>query len=698
MALQYRTTRDPTGLEVVDTSEQARLRLATSTGRFVPTSTDLPFGAFVDEALAVETRYLEVPSLVAVTVRDTAMNDVGLVRADERRSYPAGTHVLELGSAVKCYVLVSSAMTITPEGSRTRVELAEANSVVVGFRSTTSVPTATVETTDRPDDVAAAVSVLSSSLQTTSPERSWPNLRGHPPRVELGTTLSIPDELSAPDSGVEIVVPPRYAPLFAAAPAAYYLGADLQTGSTPHVRMGGRTHALGDVRSLEVDLGWFLRRSLVLDAVVRRYGHYDLQVDGHEALEAALPADPEALYDSTPADRLAAYLEVPVALLEPALPRWPLVAAVPPRAASVELLPHVCHRLGVVESARGRVTGTNQGPVAAFVRDGSGPDSNGQGTGPNPAVAAGRPRVVPESEVDAVTHAWFGPGVPRGASKASSTAYRNALARDPSDEVTVAIVCTDPEMLPEQRSLEEFYDGSLGLPRTVSLVSDADREEVAGVLTDDRTDLVHFVGHATPAGLECSDGPLDVRTLASVEPDLFVLNACETYEQATALVERGAVGGVAATTRVANEDAVHVGRDVARLLGDGFSISAAVEQVAGHLEAGRQYLVVGDGLSRLVVDGTELPLVATVRRRPTGAYELAAETYLRCAWSLGIHTSIVVGDPTNVERGLAPSVTESHVLPREATIRELVEWDAPYRYDGELYWPTDADAVDEVLD
>jgi hypothetical protein len=50
-----------------------------------------------------------------------------------------------------------------------------------------------VRTTDA-EDVMMAILTFRSALKTTSPERSFPTLRGHPPAIELNDRLEIPDD------------------------------------------------------------------------------------------------------------------------------------------------------------------------------------------------------------------------------------------------------------------------------------------------------------------------------------------------------------------------------------------------------------------------------------------------------------------------------------------------------------------------
>lgn len=81
----------------------------------------------------------------------------------------------------------------------------------------------------------AAISALSSALKTTTCERSYPTLRGHPPRIECGDKLHIPDELSRPETGIRLEVPPSLENVFVAAPLVYYLGAEMVPGEKPRL-------------------------------------------------------------------------------------------------------------------------------------------------------------------------------------------------------------------------------------------------------------------------------------------------------------------------------------------------------------------------------------------------------------------------------------------------------------------------------
>ncbi|WP_439026861.1 hypothetical protein [Haloarchaeobius sp. DT45] len=327
----------------------------------------------------------------------------------------------------------------------------------------------------------------------------------------------------------------------------------------------------------------------------------------------------------------------------------------------------------------------------------------------SPRVERDRSPRAPHVELspidDAVTQAWFGPGIPTNAAKATRVSFENALdSQTEKATIDVAVVCNDEEMLPEQKVLDEFYDRNRGIGRNVTLCSDVSCSEMASLFTDDHYDLLHFIGHASPEGLYCRDGPLDVCGLESVGVDLFLLNACQTYHHARALIDGGAVAGVATTARITNRDATIVGRNISRLLSDGFSMSAAFEQATMHLEAGSQYLVVGDGLSRFSTKEGAPPTVLELRERGEDLFELSVSTYLRESDTLGTLTENYVYDENETEKEweemiFDPGTTSGHALGLRHIARSVMEFadegkSTPVRFGNKLHWPeSEADVV-----
>ncbi|WP_435318820.1 hypothetical protein [Haloarchaeobius sp. TZWSO28] len=701
MALEYRQTTDPCGIEVLDPIAQVSLELSTSTNQLFPGPEDLPFSEFVADTFEVETTYVDINHGVFLPFYDEEMNFIQWFVEHQQGSLPFGTYIVNTTAVIKCYLLFTGAPTVTVSPDRARIEFDEARRVVLGCRSEHSNPATTIQTTGKPSDVASAISALSSGSTMLSPDRSWPGVRRHPPRIEHGDDLVIPETLSQPDGSIELVVPPHYGPLYTAAPLAYYLSGTVRVGDTPGIMAGDEWLPLGRERALEEDLVRAQKRLFFLDCLARSVGVYKHKLPAREEILSSIPYDLEWAYDAAIEDRVRAYFDVSYEDIEPELPRFPLVAHLPPSLESLESIPHILHRFGIIRAARARPTTFQQSTVEAFVRRTSAAQTRRDQTEDT--------YVEVELHEDAVNHAWFGPGLPTNAAKGFQASFENAIdGKREKDTLDVLVVCNDSSMLPEHEVLDEFYDKGRGIQRNVSLRSAVSRDELSASLEEPQYDLFHFIGHATKNGLECPDGHLDVGEVASVGVDLFVLNACETYEQAKALVTAGAVAGVATSVRVANDDAMTVGRNVSRLLSDGFSMSGAVEQATMELGSSSQYLVLGDGLSRYCTSTSSVPNVVRLTSREDGQYDFWVETYLRGLHRFGQSASNVVNTPEgdDVEWEavvLDPGVTPKYALPAERLPEVVMGFGSgdrgpPVRMNGRLHWPNSEAAVEQLLD
>ncbi|MCT9097212.1 CHAT domain-containing protein [Haloarchaeobius sp. HME9146] len=705
MALEYRQTTDPCGIEVLDSIAQVSIHASTSNSEFRSGPTNVPFQDFIDETIELETWYIELSTDLLLYVFDEDMELLRRRIGKEQFSLPFDTYVITFPTPLKIYLLFTGAPEIKGGNGETRIELDEARPVVLGFRSNHTEPNTTVRTTNRPEDLARAISALGGSFSTNSPNRTWSGLRDHPPRLELGSELSIPDGIERPTTDIDILVPPRYGALFTAAPLTHYLSARLRTGDRPAILAGDERLDLGVDQPLEDDLIQVQRQMFFLDCVVRSIGLYKHDPILDEATLSRLPFDLEWAYDATLADRLNAYLSVEYTDIEPHMPRIPMVAHLPARPESVRVLPHVLHRLGVVRPARASPTSPESSTISAFTR--------GTGSRDSPTVGATTSQTEPHVELsppdDAITQAWFGPGIPTNASKATWTSLEHGSGTGlEKDSIEVAVVCNDESMLPEHDLLDELYHKDLGIDRHISCFSDLSRGELAGLLTDEQYDLLHFVGHATRGGLHCRDGVLDAGRLSSVGLDLFVLNACETYHQAKALVDGGAVAGVATHTRVTNRDATTIGRNVSRLLSEGFSMSAAVEQATMHLDSQSQYLVVGDGLARYSTRENVTPTVLTVNLCDEDEAALSVQTYL---WETNKLASVSVNyvydeAGTEIEWSesmLDPGETSAYTLERDRLPEVVMDFGdseagPPLRFDGQLHWPDSETDIERLLE
>ncbi len=665
-------------LVVVDPVQRRRVSLSPS-GSVDPDPAD-PDGFYfpVDVAAAVTTDELAVPYPVGVYVRDAEGEPVCEVTDGEER-LGDGEYVVELMAPVKLFVRASGAPTVTVGDDSTVVALDEPTAVRVGARSYHERPAATVTTTAAPRDLMATVSTFGSALKTTSPERSFPTLRGHPPALQLGESLSVPDGVAPPDTGVTIAVPADRESVYVVAPLAHYLGATVVEGDPPRIVADGATHRLDDtVRSFEREVARVLRQTFLLDCVVRTEGYYPVPLHGRDRVADRLDRPLATLYDLPPDERLRAYLSVPYDAVREAVPTWRVAAHVTAEPSCAELLPAAVDDLAVVRTATG-ASAADPATVAVSVEDyvrgphGSGSDVPGAGA------------YVSPTETTALTDAWLGSGRPVGANKLTTPGVANRLARsDTSDDVEVVLVCNHPEMAAEVDG--GLYGDRADLPFDVTVRERCSVAELRETLALD-ADFLHYVGHVDAEGLRCHDGHLDPGSLETIGPAVFLLNGCRSYDPGLTLVQAGAVGGVATYSDVGNEDAIAVGRVLAQLLNAGFSLRAAVSVARRHHVVGDHYVTVGDGGVGVVQSESPTPMVFHVERAGPAVYEVQPVAYPTDEEGMGTLLNPNFGaDGTNyVAGGPLPTMTLS-----EAELLDALEAEKlPVVLDERLRWSTE---------
>jgi hypothetical protein len=610
------------GLVVTDLIERNQFRLFTDRP-VSPTPVDPDGHRFpIDAAVAIDAAEIEVGTVVSVCVRDDAGEMLAETEHFAYEEFPAGSYSLELCGPVKTYLRVEGPVTVASDVTRTRIEFGGVTTVRVGARSHHDGPAATLTTTDDPVDVMAAVSEFSSALKTTSPERSYPTLRGHPPLVELGDRLSVPDGVTSPETGIDLELPPEYGKIYVATPLAYYLAADVVPGETARlVTDSGFEHDLETMRGFETEVERVLKQTFFLDCVTRTEGYYSVDLHERAAVETDLDLDFGWLYEQSLATQLEEYLSIPFGVVEDELPEWRLTSHVAPTPENVELLPFVTNDLAVVRTPQDQPEPSSEVQTAAadeFFRD---------ATFTRSAAAAQTERsyVQPET-TESLEQSWVGEGAPIGASKATTAAFTNRLDRTPADgNIGITVVCNDSRMADERDVVDEVYGSREELPFDVSVHHDLTRAELREVLSAE-ADLLHYIGHIDAAGFECADGKLDATTLSTAGPDAFLLNACQSYEQGAALIDAGAIAGIVTLSDVINSGAVRMGRMLARLLNRGIPVGGALEVARDDSIIGDQYTVIGDSsLSLARTDGGP-PNVCAIERLEDG-YELNWKPY-----------------------------------------------------------------------
>jgi hypothetical protein len=637
---------------------------------------DVP--APVSSAWSFDAERLEFPSGSAML-----RTDDGVLYSDSSTDSVTwtGEALVELDLACKLYLTATGTVRVRPSSEKTVVSFDERTPVTLGARSYHTAPAGTVTTTRDPAGLAWAVSHFGGAVMTTTPERSFPTLRGHPPLVELGDERSADAEVTRPESDVTLEVAPRVDAVLAAAPLAYYLATPLELSDDPKLRAAGEQVSLG---ADGVSPERLLRHVFVCDVAARQYGFYDIEVREGAAVDHLL--DFESLYGMPHAERLAAYLTAPMAETVPHAPDWSTVAHTAPEPESIEHLPALVYDLAAVRPTSPETySGAEARSVALDRFVGAGPT---RGTA---RVFDGHDEFVDLPDTDAFTDVWVGDGIPLNAGKSVRAGYehsRNGAERDAGDDIRVLVVCNDPSMGEEALAARENYRRRDDLPFDVELREGVSVAKLRELLARD-SDLFHFVGHATAAGLECPDGHLDAATVPSVGTTALLLNACQSYPHAVELVERGAGGGLVTIADVGNDAAFEIGTQFARMLSRGYSVGVSRSLLRRATTLSGVYTVVGDA-GTSVGQPVDVCTVNTVERHGE-SYRLEERRITAGQFKTGTMVMSSVFDTTAV-------LVAGNPVTRSCTEAELFEVlgteNMPVFIDGELHWSGDLTADD----
>ncbi|WP_198665661.1 caspase family protein [Haloprofundus halophilus] len=680
------------GIRLVDSIENARFELYTPEPVVPRQAGPSAFCFPVGLAVELRTTSLRLPKLAGVIVRTQdgrtvtqSMNRTGL-------SLDADAYDVEVTTApMKLFVAVDDAVSIRYGERSTTFEFDGPTRVYVGARSFHERPAGTVVTPDDPEETMRAVSLLGSALKTTTPERSFPTLRGHPPLVERGETFDAPDRLEAPETGVTLVLPPERSAVYASAPLAYYLGATVVPGSEARLDVAGRSFPLAPDGDVERELGRTLRQVFFLDCLTRTEGYYPVDLHERHAVETAFDVAFASLYELPLDEQLAEYLSMPFEDLEPYLPAWNLTTDVRPTAENVEMLPFVANDLSLVRCPdRLSLTPPEPEPRAVtdfFRRATRAPAANGASETlvRGASDAAETEEIVHPRPADTVEHAWVGEGFPLGASKATAASYRRRLERDVSGRtsIDITVVCNDEQMR-EEGVVAELYGLRDLLQFEIDIRYDLTREELTEVLSRP-TNFLHYIGHVDHRGMQCVDGFLDAQELDDVAVESFLLNACSSYKQGEALVERGSYGGVVTLSDVTNTTATKLGQTLARLLNCGFTLRSALTIAQQEVFTANRYIVLGDGGLSLCQNESGVPSVLHLdHKQADDTYEIEIEYYPAKAYDLGSLAKPLISATDKYY--LATGSIGKFEVSADETERFLRMERAPVKINGSLRW------------
>jgi len=596
-----------TGVTVVDEIERKREHIGTVPAvEPVPASTDRLL-APVDRAVELPVERAETVDLNLVTVRDDDFDVVDHLAEGESAQYPPGRYVVDIPGPVKRYLQVEGGLSIAT-ADRTVVEVDDDATVLLGARSKHTRPTGEITVPPTPTGLARAITAFGSALKTTGPDRSWPNLRGHPPVVSVGETLDVPAGLEPPCPEVQVLVPPQERYLYAVAPLVYYLGAELVPhDGTPQLRTDrGFVHDLTADGTFETTVERTLKQVVFLECYLRSEGLLEYPLYELAAVDERLSLDPVAVCEQPPAARLPTCLDVDYETIADHVPDWEVSAHLAPRPDQVELLPYLVDDLAVVRVRPQDIDGALAGRPRRPSRPAGRPVADADGeeltaffrSGVDDAVGDGwtveNSVDVRGGDTEALETVWTGDGVPVGASKVTRRAYENRFTRRPDPPpIDVGVVCNDDRMR-DELDVTGLYDGEK-LPMNVSTYRNLSRAALRTLIETGEVDFLHYIGHAEPGGLYCADGTLSLAEVDGTEIEAFLLNACESFDQGLALVDAGAIGGVVTLEPIPLESAVGVGKRTAKLLNAGYPLRSVVDIVGQTHSLGAKYKIVGDG-------------------------------------------------------------------------------------------------------
>ena len=575
-------------------------------------------------------------------------------------------YVIELDLQAKFYLKTRGPFTLNKTRNLLTVDLADTAEVYVGARSRHTQPIERVQTTTRPKDIMKAVSTFGASLKTLSCERSYPTLRGHPPSIQLGDELQIPNNVNAPDTSLYIECPPELNAIYSLSPLAFYLGCELKPGDTAQIvtENGGRFALQSNTKEIHQLANQTLNQILFLDCIVRTEDERPWSLKERESIEDSLEFSPEALYGTPLIDRLPHYFTIDYETIQPHIPDWRLKATVQSTADMVPSLPYLAYELAEIKPLEPQYKQTLAGPAH---RDKTTPGSK----------QTFQATTFPP---DQQRHTWVGDGILSGASKLLPKGYdNNHLSENSKDAIQAAVVCNDERMLSEHESVNDIYAEETPLPYEIASYESLTTERLRFVIESD-FDFLHFIGHIDEQGIKCEDGYLDASEIESAGVDIFLLNACNSYQVGIELINKGAIGGVVTLEDVLNDAAVNFGKTLAELFEDGFSISNAVGIANNIHPKSSEYLVIGQ-LDAQLRRASSLSQSVSQIMQSGDSYALEMETVVNGPATGAMYFAEFIGDP---DMQLAPDYTEVPTMSRSKLKSYLKETDDTIIYEGEL--------------
>lgn len=638
------------GLRLADTTQESFLNIYTDTEVATREIPNPEFVFSIGCAVAFEAKEIAIPrkSLNIFTGDGTFHKQCISGEIKDGTYYYSPT-----SAPFKVLIRIEGQVDISAVNGETILTFPETTTVELGLRTLSEKPVGEIKTPLTPEGIAQAISLFGAGLRTTSPERSYPTLRGHPPTITEGDSFSYSDDITPPETGLTIVVPFEYGALYTVAPLAYYLGADLRAGDNPRIEGSDWNHSLGP--NLHKRTREALYQTFALDCIVRSAGLYPLDYRLEDNLPFSL--DKQVLYDLTLEVRTKEYLDFPFADIEPHLPEWHNTVDIVGDSENALALPYTIADLSTVRGIS------------------------------CPNLGSGTQRKDQLFSLDPVqtsNHTYIGDGIPIGATKGTVESYQRGLDWEADDinEITVTTVCNNDAMAAETNTsisdIRNLVRFDMNIHRNLT------KEQLVEVL-ESHNHFLHYIGHASSEGLECSDGHLDLTDIdIDVRAKTFLLNACSSYEQGEAIVDAGSLGGIATLADINDEPATAIGKTIAQLLNTGFSLKTALKIAKEDSITGHEYAILGDGAVE-ICQSRSGPITASKISAGDSddTYDLTAERYPSNTFQVGSHTKFhySMGDHVYV-----PSNTTLKNVPIDDINQITDKEHFPLFINGELHW------------
>lgn len=669
--------RQPDGtIDVVDRVDRKRIQFQTENSSELSATVTERFLFPIDAAVRFQAGRMTVADLSPVFIRTDTGELVEELISDDRATLAKNSYVVEMSGVVKCYIEFTGAFTaeVTTDGATFLFD--PETELFLGARSHHERPATTVQTSSDPTDLMRAISTFGSAMKTMSPERSFPTLRGHPPRIELADAFHAPPGLQPPCPEISIGVRPVLNELFAAAPLAYYLGAHVVPTESPSLAINGETCVDFDrFETVSDGLNRTLSHVFTLDCLVRSAGLYPMELREQSIVEGSFDLDLDALYHRSPNDRVRDYLAIPFEPIAAVAPPWHQCAHFIDHPRSVVALPSQVNRLAQI-----RV----------------------HSLGNHTDVSVESPSLVGEIDPRSLTppldqgapfpgeHRWIGPGFVRGCTTTRLDWYDGPVDRDLSDgDLSVAVVCNDNEFSHEVDVLQEMYGTKAAVDLDVTIFEDLTCDELAEVLSSS-FDFLHYIGHLKADRFVCNDGNLDPYDIDTVGVSSVLLNACSSYRVGCALIDQGALAGIVTIGDVIDRSAAWMGLTLGRLLNIGYPLESALTLIRSESLVGDDYLVIGDGRSS-IVQPRLLPLLVEIE---TDDSQVCIQTTMISTDQMGFGSLTIPLTPGERTYSLISKTRDTTILNPDDLYDYLTSEELPVRLDGELRWSSEVVKTD----